>query len=58
MCNLMGIVNMVRLLKLFFYLSGASCFSGFEYSVSSSRGFMVLENMSFWGLLFLWDISN
>lgn len=43
MCNLMGIVNMVRLLKLFFYLSGASCFSGFEYSVSSSRGFMVLE---------------
>lgn len=29
MCNLMGIVNMVRLLKLLFYLSGASCFSGF-----------------------------
>jgi hypothetical protein len=40
----MGIVHMVRLLKLlFFYLSGASCFSGFEYSVSSSCGFMVLR---------------
>lgn len=58
MCNLMGIVNMVRLLKLLFYLSGASCFSGFEYSVSySSCDFMVLRKTEVWGILFLWDIS-
>lgn len=55
MCNLMGIVNMVRLLKLlfFFYLSGASCFSGFEYSVSSSCDFMVLRKQKFFGVLFI-----
>lgn len=47
MCNLMGIVNMVRLFKLLFYLSGASCFSGFEYSLSSSCGFMVLRKQKF-----------
>uniref|UniRef100_A0A0E9SRE9 Uncharacterized protein n=1 Tax=Anguilla anguilla TaxID=7936 RepID=A0A0E9SRE9_ANGAN len=41
MCNLMGIVNMVCLLRSFL-LSGASCFSGFQYSVSSSCGYMVL----------------
>lgn len=60
MCNLMGIVNMVRLLKLlFFYLSGASCFSGFEYSVSSSCDFMVLRKTEVWGnFSFLWDIST
>lgn len=53
MCNLMGIVNMVRLLKLLFYLSGASCFSGFEYSVSSSCDFMVLRKQKFFGVLFI-----
>lgn len=52
MCNLMGIVNMVRLLKLLFYLSGASCFSGFEYSVSSSCDLWFLENRSF-GVIFI-----
>lgn len=52
MCNLMGIVNMVRLLKLLFYLSGASCFSGFEYSVSSSCDFMVLRKQKF-GVFFI-----
>merc|ERR1712002_686756 len=53
MCNLMGIVNMVRLLKLlFFYLSGASCFSGFEYSVSSSCDFMVLRKTEVWGIFY------
>lgn len=53
MCNLMGIVNMVRLLKLLFYLSGASCFSGFEYSVSSLCDFMVLRKQKFFGVLFI-----
>lgn len=43
MCNLTGTVNMVHLLKLLFYLSGASCFSGFEYSLSSLCGFTVLR---------------
>lgn len=43
MCNLTGTVNMVHLLRLLFYLSGASCFSGFEYSLSSLCGFTVLR---------------
>lgn len=54
---------MVRLLKLLFYLSGASCFSGFEYSLSSSCGFMVLRKNRSFGVIiifcfFLWDIST
>lgn len=52
MCNLTGTVNMVRLLKLF-YLSGASCFSGFEYSLSSSCGFMVLRKTEVFGGYFI-----
>lgn len=49
MCNLTGTVNMVHLLKLF-YLSGASCFSGFEYLPSSLCGFAVLRKQK--GFLF------
>ena len=58
MCNLMGIVNMVSLLKLLFYLSGASCFSGFKYSVSSSCGFMVLRKTEVWGIFSLGYFSS
>lgn len=59
MCNLMGIVNMVRLFKLlFFYLSGASCFSGFEYSVSSSCDFMVYRKQKFLGYFYFSGIFS
>lgn len=54
MCNLMGIVNMVRLLKLLFFIYLVPpVLVGFEYSVSSSCEFMVLESRSFWGIFFL-----